>query len=172
MISKGLERTNLNKITPVLILFTLFLTTCTPASSPMSVEIDVEGVPIVEAPVDVFVTVSTLENADHIDFSLRHTAGIELVEGSPSWQGSLQKGESVVLSFTVKVLEEGDWPLAAYAFNSYAADSDAGFGDGETLYLVSRLNHGEVITRSEYKGTPSSPIINQPEQTLPPIQTE
>jgi len=138
----------------------------------MDVRVDVKGEPIVEATVDLFVTISTQEDADNIDFSLSLSPGLKLAAGSPSWQGRLQKGKSIVLSFAVKVLEEGDWPLAAYAFNAYSPDSDSGFGDGETIYLVSRQSSGDVIPKSDYEGTPSSPAINWPQGTLPPKLTE
>jgi hypothetical protein len=157
-----LRFSNITKSIIVLILLTISLFSCTPASSPMDVRVDIEGEPTVEATVDLLVTISTREDANNISFSLGLSPGLKLVAGSPSWQGRLQKGESIVLSFSVKVLEEGDWPLAAYAFNAYSPDSDSGFGNGETIYLVSRQSSGDVIPKSDYEGTPSSPAINQP----------
>lgn len=168
----GARFSNRNKSVIVLILIAISLSSCTPASSPMEVHLNVEGEPIVEATVDLLVTISTLENANNIEFSLSLSHGLELVAGSSSWQGMLQKDESISLPFTIKVLEEGDWSIAAYAFNSYSSDSNAGFGDGETIYLVSRQSHGEVIPKSDYEGTPSSPAINQPQETLPPKLTD
>lgn len=138
----------------------------------MEVELNVEGEPIVGASVDIVVTISTRETAENTDFSLTLSPGLKLVAGSPTWQGELQKGESISMPFTVKILEEGDWPVAAYAFNAYSEESNAGFGGGETVYLVSRQNSGETILKSDYEGTPSSPALNWPEGTLPPTLTE
>jgi hypothetical protein len=155
-----------------LLLLAILITSCTPASSPLDVQIAVKGEPIVNATVDLSVTISTQEQADNLDFSLSLSPGLELITGSPSWQGSLQKDESIVLSFSIKVLREGDWPLAVYAFNSYTPGSETGFGDGETIYLISRQASGEVISKADYEGTPDSPVINQGQETLLPMPTE
>lgn len=153
-------------------ILSISLSSCTPASSPMEVEFNVEGEPIVGALVDIVVTISTREVAENIDFSLSLSSGLELVSGSPTWQGELKDGESISLPFTVKIHEVGDWPLAAYAFNAYSEGSDAGFGGGETIYFISRQDSGEVVLKSNYKGTPSSPALNWPEGTLPPTLSE
>ena len=156
----------------ILVLLLASLTACTPPSSPMTVQLDVLGEPIVENSVDLLVTITTQETAESIEFSLTLSPGLKLEDGSPSWKGKLSEGESISLHFTVQVIEDGDWPVAAYAYNTYSTNSTAGFGAGETVYLVSRMNSGEVIRKSEYRGTPSSPAINWPEGTLLPELTE
>jgi hypothetical protein len=158
----------------ILVLLLTSLTACTAPSSPMTLHLDVNGEPIVEKSVDLLVTITTQSTAENIEFSLTLSPGLKLEDGSPTWKGEMADGESISLHFTVQVIEEGDWPVAAYAFNAYSTDSTHGFGAGETVYLVSRMNSGEVLRESEYRGTPSSPAINWSdwEGTLPPELTE
>jgi len=83
--------------------------------------------------------------------------GIELVEGALVWQGDIEADQTAAFDVTIRVTEEGEWPISVNAFSSVTGGA-TGFGAGKDLYMRSSTDSAEVIEDIEYP-FPTPPVF-------------
>jgi hypothetical protein len=69
--------------------------------------------------------------------------GVELVSGSPNWQGDIPAGGKVTVDLVIRVKMPGEWKLMARA--SASLSETTGYGIEKSLYVTSTTTSAEVV---------------------------
>ena len=117
----------------------------------MEVDLLVVGEPIVGRVVDLVVTIESSTEAPDTWVDLSIPEGIRVVEGAREFGVSLIKGIQFKHVLKIQVTQAGEYPIAAYGFNRYSEEELNGFGDGQTINIISDENSAKVISREDVK---------------------
>ncbi|TFH32678.1 MAG: hypothetical protein E4G99_12450 [Anaerolineales bacterium] len=152
---------NKSSISITFIIITTLITACAP-SSPMEIDLEILQDPIVGREVDLSIVLSSSSDAPNTSLEIIIPEGIQIIQGDQELWTSLQKNKKLTYKMKIRVLEEGEYLISAYAFNRYSDDDDSGgFGDGETIYVYSGRNIAQVLSREDIRSqTPIGPCVN------------
>ena len=158
-----------NTLIILLIGISLFIAACAP-SSPMKVEIDMLQKPIVDKVVDLIIEISSSSDAPNTWVEITIPEDIEIIQGVTDFGVTIQENNIFVYPMKIQIKKEGEYLISAYAFNRYSTESDhGGFGDGQTIYIVSDQQTAEILSREEVKAqTPIGPCVNCSTLTVAP----
>ena len=143
------------------IIITTLITACSP-SSPMMTELDILHDPIVGREVDLSIVLSSSSDAPYTFLEITIPEGIQIIQGETGLWTSIQRNEKFKYQMKIRVLNEGEYLISAYAFNRYSDDaSSGGFGAGNTIYVFSSENIAQVLSREDFRSkTPMGPCLN------------
>jgi hypothetical protein len=152
---------NKNSISLTFIIISTLITACAP-SSPMKIDLDILQDPIIGREVDLITVLSSSSDAPNTYLEITIPEGIQIIQGDPELWISLQRNKKFKYQMKIRILNEGEYLISAYAFNQYSDDADSGgFGDGETIYVYSGRNSAQVLSREDFRSqTPIGPCIN------------
>ena len=132
-----------------LLVFSAFIVACTPASSPMKLDLDVLGEPIVGRIVDLIVTIESSEDAPQTRVEISIPEEIRVIEGVKEFDVSLSKDIRFEHVIKIQVMQAGQFPVAAYGYFRYSEENLSGFGDGQTIYILSDENSAKISSRED-----------------------
>ena len=132
-----------------LLVFSAFIVACTPASSPMKLDLDVIGEPIVGRIVDLIVTIESSEDAPQTRVEISIPEEIRVIEGVKEFDVSLSKDIRFEHVVKIQVMQAGQFPVTAYGYYRYSEENLSGFGDGQTIYILSDENSAKVSSRRD-----------------------
>jgi hypothetical protein len=143
------------------------LAACTPARFPLEITaLSVSPEPVVGQVVTVRVEIESTSDEDDVTVLIQIPKAVRLMDGTPTWHGSLRAGEPQVHLLSVCVLIEGDWRIDV-TVSSRFPDGDT-YGDYNTLHLISSADSGLGVPGHEYRATvpatrlPPSPSPRHP----------
>jgi len=153
----------------ILIGFSALLAAC-PQSSPMEVDLKVVGEPTVGEVVDLVVTINSSIDAPETWVEISIPEEIQILEGATEFGISLRKNNRFEYSIKMQVMIAGTFPIAVYGFNHYPdADDLNGFGDGQTIYVISNEDSAKVVSREGVMAqTQVGPCLNCSTLTIEP----
>ena len=133
----------------------------------MSLRMSVAPSPTVGRQVNLHIEVSTCQAAPYTTMQVILSSGIELVSGELKWEGSIDANQTKEFDLTIRVKQEGEWPVSASAFAADEPGSEFGFSAGDSLYLLSSHNAAEVIPKAKRVKTPIPALHGWPSGTPP-----
>ncbi|MFV9675642.1 MAG: hypothetical protein ACNYZI_09700 [Anaerolineales bacterium] len=149
-----------------------FIVACKP-SSPMELGLDVVGEPIVGRVVDLVVTIESSEDAPQTRVKVSIPEEIRVIEGVKEFDVSLSKNIRFEQVIKIQVMQAGEFPIAAYGFYRYSEEDLNGFGDGQTIYIISDKNSAEVSSREDVvTQNHVGPCVNCSTPTVDPVDVE
>lgn len=153
----------------LLIGLSLFIAACAP-SSPMKVEIDILQKPIVDKVVDLIIEIRSSSDAPNTWVEITIPEDINIIQGVTDFRVSIQENKKFVYTMKIQIKQEGEYLISAYAFNRYSTEADhGGFGDGQTIYIVSDQQTAEILSWEEVRAqTPIGPCVNCSTLTVVP----
>lgn len=158
---------NKRSIYIALIFFSALLTACAPIS-PMKMDLDILQDPIVGREVDLIIVLRSSSDAPNTWVEITIPEGIQIIQGVTEFGTSLQRNKKYIYPMKIRVLKEGEYPIAAYAFNRYSNEEEYGFGDGKSIYIISDEQTAEALPWEEVRATPVGPCINCSTLTVDP----
>jgi hypothetical protein len=162
----------ISRLLLVLLVFSTFIVSCKP-SSPMELGLDVVGEPIVGRVVELVVTIETSEDASQTRVEISIPDKIRVIEGVKEFTISLSKDIRFEQVIKIQVLQAGEYTIAAYGFNRYTEEDLSGFGDGQTIYIISDQNSAEVSSREDAVTQEQfGPCVNCSTLTVDPVNAD
>lgn len=118
----------------------------------IQVKLSLSRAPVLGQTTEVIATITSASDIPNASAEIVLPKGFEVVNGELSWNGDLVKNEKVQLNTTVKVVEEGDWKIEAYASGQAETANVKGEDIIYTTTLVEKVPpSGEIyINMSEY----------------------
>ena len=150
-----------SSISITLIIFSALITACAP-SSPLKIDLDILQDPIVGRQVDLIIVLRSSSDAPNTWVEITIPEGIHIIQGAAEFGASLQRNKKFKYPMKIRVLEEGEYLISAYAYNRYSTEANSGgFGDGDTIYVYSGRNTAQVLSREDFRSqTPIGPCLN------------
>jgi len=121
--------------------------------------------PIVGQEVTLHIEMESKSHAPDTLLMITLPEGVALVNGDLTWQGAIDANHIVAVEITIRVIDEGTWPVYAYAYYQFSPDSRTGFGASKTLHVISGAESATVVDDVDWKRTPI-PVIQGGPQTL------
>ena len=87
----------------------------TKPSIPLKVSFEMDGTPQVGQEVTVRLKIQAWLDTPHVQIRCKLPTGVEMISGSPQWEGSLKSGETHEMQFVIKVKNPGFYPISASA---------------------------------------------------------
>ena len=152
---------NKSSIFIALIFFSVSITACAP-SSPMEIDLDILQDPIVGREVDLIIVLRSSSDAPNTWVEITIPEGIQVIQGSTEFGTSLQRNKKNKYPMKIRVLKEGEYLISVYAFNRYSNEANSsGFGDGQTIHIVSDHQTAEILSWEEFRAQPPiGPCVN------------
>jgi uncharacterized protein (DUF58 family) len=138
----------------ILLSISLLFVSCTPISSPLSLEASITTSPEVGAVIEYHAILS-IRGRDVPDITLEVELpdAVEVVEGTPYWEGSLAVGETKELILKLRVNQPGQWLVYTQALGQYSPGDDPTFGASSRILLISDFESGRIVTHDELRQT-------------------
>lgn len=104
------------------------------SSTPISVELSISELPILDKPVGLTCTVSSLYDAPNTTAEISLPNGVTLVGGKLEWQGDLKANKPKSFSTQIAFTDIGEWAIQCGA--SHMTNGGNSWGDLEVIYLT------------------------------------
>jgi len=128
----------IKQLIPTMIILILALIAACAQSSPMKTDLDILQDPIVGREVDLIIVLRSSSDAPNTWVEITIPEGIQIIQGVTEFGTSLQRNKKYIYPMKIRVLKEGEYLIAAYAFNRYSNEEEYGFGDGKSKHYSSR----------------------------------
>lgn len=132
----------------------LLFVSCTPTSSPLSLEVSITSDPEVGAVIDYHAILSVRgRDVPELTLDVELPDAVEVVEGTPHWEGGLAVGETKELTLKLRVIRPGQWLVHTQALGQYSPGGDPTFGASSRILLISDFESGRIATYDELRQT-------------------
>lgn len=140
--------------TIIFLCISLLGVSCTPTSSPLSLEVSVTTDPEVGAVIDYHAVLSVQgRDVPDITIEVELPDAVEVVEGTAYWEGSLAVGEIKELNLQLRVNQPGEWLVYTLALGQYSPRPDPTFGASNRILLISDFEAGRIVNYDELRQT-------------------
>jgi len=138
----------------ILVSISLLFVSCTSTPSALSLEASITTSPEVGAVIDYHAILS-IRGRDVPDITLEVELpdAVEVVEGTPHWEGGLAVGETKELTLKLRVIRPGQWLVHTQALGQYSPGDDPTFGASSRTLLISDFESGRIVTYAELRQT-------------------